>query len=53
MGQSDKGIMSILTKRFAEIWDGNPLLCILLILAAAVFGVCLYYSTKRNYRMGD
>ena len=53
MGQSDKDIMSILTKRFAEMWDGNPLLCILLILAAAVFGICLYYSTKRNYRRGE
>lgn len=53
MGQSDKDIMSILTKRFAEMWDGNPLLCILLIMAAAVFGVCLYYSTKRNYRRGE
>lgn len=53
MGQSDKDIMSILAKRFAEMWDGNPLLCILLILAAAVFGVCLYYSTKRNYRRGE
>lgn len=53
MGQSDKDIMSILAKKFAEMWDGNPLLCILLILAAAVFGVCLYYSTKRNYRRGE
>ena len=53
MGQSDKDIMSILAKKFAEMWDGNPLLCILLILAAAVFGVCLYYSIKRNYRRGE
>ena len=42
MGQSDKDIMSILTKRFAEMWDGNPLLCILLIMAAVAFGICLY-----------
>lgn len=53
MGQSDKDIMSILAKRFAEMWDGSPLLCILLIIAATVFGVCLYYSTKRNYRRGE
>ena len=53
MGQSDKDIMSILAKRFAEMWDGNPLLCILLIMAAAAFGICLYYSTKRNYRRGE
>ena len=53
MGQSDKDIMSILTKRFAEMWDGNPLLCILLIMAAVAFGICLYYSTKRNYRRGE
>lgn len=53
MEQTDTDIMSIVWKRFAEIWNDNPFLCVLLLAAVAVFGICLYYSTKRNYRRGE